>query len=165
MIKKVNKIKNLGLVYNDYVWNLKLPADSGLKDFNHCNLIYGWTGAGKTTLSRLYSYLETGSTNNDSTIEYEIEDEQNKKYKQNESFNRKIRVFNQDYVRDNLKINEGKAKSITLILGGENKEISDQIQIVMMQIRIDLYDPAQESIEPKNYKIRNPHQKKLHFYF
>ncbi len=122
MIKKINKIKNLGLVFTDYSWNPKLPY------FKNCNLIYGWTGVGKTTLSNLFNIIESGNKKDTSNIEYELEDENGRKYKQTESFNKKIRVFNQDYIENNLKIKEGKAKAITLILGKIKKKISEQIE-------------------------------------
>jgi len=54
MITSINKIKRLGLVFPDYVWNSDLPK------FKRYNLIYGWNGSGKTTLSKLFDALETG---------------------------------------------------------------------------------------------------------
>ena len=127
MIKKINKIKNLGLVFSDYTWNDNL-SDYQLPEFKRYNLIYGWTGSGKTTLSKLFSVIESGDVKNIPNLEYEVEDCENNKYKQGESFNKKIRVFNQDYIKNNLKIQEGRAKSITLILGDVNKEIVEQIE-------------------------------------
>ena len=46
MIKRINKIKNLG-VFSNY------PRNSELKDFDEKNIIYGWNYSGKTTISRL----------------------------------------------------------------------------------------------------------------
>lgn len=92
------------------------------------NLIYGWTGSGKTTLSKLFDALESGSLKNAIDLEYEVEDDKRNKFKQGDLFNRKIRVFNQDYKENNLKIQEGKAKTITLILGDANKKIVEQIE-------------------------------------
>jgi len=51
MISKINKIKNLGLVFSNYTW------DSTIPDFKQFNLIYGWNGTGKTTLSRLFDAI------------------------------------------------------------------------------------------------------------
>jgi wobble nucleotide-excising tRNase len=120
MIAKILKIKHLGLVFADYSWETTLPS------FKRFNLIYGWNGCGKTTLSWLFDALN--GTQKTSGLEYEIEDDQGNKYRQNDSFNKKVRVFNQDYIRANVKILEGRANSISIMLGEENKELLAQIQ-------------------------------------
>ncbi len=119
MIKKIRKIKNLGLVFSDYTW------DQNLSEFKRFNLIYGWTGSGKTTLSNLFNALGSGLSEKYSSLEYEVETESGS-YKQGEALNNKIRVFNQDYVENNVQILLCKAKSI-YILGEENKKIADKI--------------------------------------
>lgn len=129
MIKKINKIKNLGLVFSDYSWN------SQLLDFKQYNLIYGWTGSGKTTLSKLFDALESGSLRTAIDLEYEVEDDNRNKFKQGDSFNGNIRVFNQDYIENNLKVRESKAKAITLILGDANKKIVEQIENDIEKLR------------------------------
>lgn len=50
MIKRIKSIKNLG-IFNNY------RMDGNTRDFNEKNIIYGWNYSGKTTLSRLFSYL------------------------------------------------------------------------------------------------------------
>lgn len=122
MIKKINKIKNLGLVFTNYAWDANLPL------FKRFNLIYGWNGNGKTTLSKLFEALNTGYLKDNPNLEYEIEDEADTKYKQSEVFNKKIRVFNEDYVENNIKLVEGRANSISILLGEENKELVEQIE-------------------------------------
>jgi wobble nucleotide-excising tRNase len=122
MIQRINKIKNLGLVFPDYTCNPSLPI------FKHRNIIYGWNGSGKTTLSNLFQVVEDGNIANMPELEYEIMDEKGKKFKQGGFLGQKIRVFNQNYIENNLKIREGRAKSITMILGGVNKEIVEQIE-------------------------------------
>ena len=52
MINKIDNIKDFG-IYKNFTWN----SASGLKDFNHKNLFYGWNYSGKTTLSRIFSSL------------------------------------------------------------------------------------------------------------
>jgi wobble nucleotide-excising tRNase len=150
MIKKINKIKNLGLVFSDYSWNYNL-SDYQLPEFKRFNLIYGWTGSGKTTLSKLFYVIEDGDIKNIPNLEYEIEDEGNNKYRQGESFNKKIRVFNQNYIENNLKIQEGKAKAITLILGDVNKETVEQIEIDKSELEIKNSElkKANEQLEQK----------------
>lgn len=119
MITKITKIKNLGLVFSNYTWDPSLPI------FKKFNLVYGWNGSGKTTLSRLFDYINEESLNN---IEFEIEDGNGNKYKQGTKFPQKIRIFNQDYIQNNIKIIESKAKSISILLGEENKELIEKIE-------------------------------------
>ena len=68
MIKRINKIKNLG-VFSNYTRN------SELKDFDEKNIIYGWNYSGKTTISRLISYLDKETVIDDDykNLEFEIE--------------------------------------------------------------------------------------------
>ncbi len=119
MIKKLKKIKNLGL-FSDYAW------DSNLNDFDKYNLFYGWNGSGKTTLSKLFACLEDGNSLEFSDLEYDIEHESGT-VKESSQFNQKIRVFNQDYIQKNVQLVSGKANPI-FILGEENKEIADKIK-------------------------------------
>lgn len=128
MITKINKIKNLGLVLSDYRWGSHIKAGTQLPEFKRYNLIYGWNATGKTTLSRLFAAVEQGELKSVPTLEYEIEDKDKRKFKNGEKFNKKVRVFNQDYIENNIKIREGKAKSITLILGDVNKDIVEKIE-------------------------------------
>jgi len=151
MIKKINKIKNLGLVFSDYAWNYNL-SDYQLPEFHRYNLIYGWTGSGKTTLSKLFSVIEDGDVKSIPDFEYEVEDDEGNKYKQEEPFNKKIRVFNQDYIENNLKTQEGKAKTITLIFGDVNKEIVEQIEAdeKKLETKDGEIKKANEQLEAKN---------------
>jgi len=121
MITKINKIKNLG-IFKDYT------PQSNLRDFKKYNLIYGWNGSGKTTLSKIFDCFENGTHSEFPEIEYEVEDEVKSKYQEGRPFTQNVRVFNQDYIERNIKIREGKARSITLILGDVNKEDVEQIE-------------------------------------
>lgn len=120
MIQKINKIKNLG-IFNDFKWNTDLEA------FTRYNLIYGWNGSGKTTLSRLFAGLETGVLPKCQNLEYEIESD-GTKWKHGQSFNKKIRVFNRDYVTANVEKIDGTGPNPIFILGDENKKLVKQIE-------------------------------------
>jgi len=119
MISKLNRIKGLGLVFADFTWSAAVPAFRGF------NLVYGWNGCGKTTLTRLFDELgATASTG----IEYEVEDATGAKFTADTRFSLPIRVFNQDYVQKNVRILESSANSISVLLGAENKELVTQIE-------------------------------------
>jgi wobble nucleotide-excising tRNase len=119
MITKIEKIKNLG-IFTNYKW------DSNLPEFKRFNLIYGWNGSGKTTLSQLFASFETNKSEIYPELEYKIQTDGGD-FTQKNIFDNKIRVFNQDYISENIEILSGKAKPI-FILGKENKELADTIK-------------------------------------
>ncbi len=151
MISKLKHIKNLAGVFADYTWDTNLPA------FKAFNLFYGWNGSGKTTLSRLFGAIGGLSILG---LDYEIEDEEGKRYKQTDAFPRTIRVFNQDYIQRNVEVLKGRANSISILLGAENKELLEKIEADEKLLNGDPADPAnsgsaaklRECIEEKEQK-------------
>ncbi|MCL4272252.1 MAG: AAA family ATPase [Anaerolineales bacterium] len=119
MIKKILEIKNLG-IFRDYRW------DSAMPEFGRFNLVYGWNGSGKTTLSELFSAFEYGSLDEYPDFKYKI-DTTDGEHTEGSSYNKKVRVFNQKYVSQNIDILSCKANPI-YILGEENKKLADQIK-------------------------------------
>lgn len=119
MITKINKIKNLGLVFADFTWK------TGVPDFKQFNLIYGLNGCGKTTLTRLFDAISGLEIEN---LQYEFEEDDGSKAKQGEPFTKKVRVFNQDYIQKNVEILKSHANSISVLLGEENKDLITQIE-------------------------------------
>lgn len=99
MIKKIHYIKHLG-VFEDY------RVDSSLPDFTERNIIYGWNYSGKTTLSRLISYLDKDmSIDSDySNLEFDVELDNGTHITHNNRASAicKTIVFNSDFIRDNL---------------------------------------------------------------
>jgi len=119
MITKLSKIKKVG-IFSDFNW------DTSLQTFGRYNLIYGWNGSGKSTLANLFAGLPEGLLSNYPSAEYEIETDTGGIVKNGQPFPIKVRVFNRDYVANNVHTVSGKAKPI-LILGKENKKIADEI--------------------------------------
>ena len=142
IVAKINKIKNLGLVFPDYTW------DSNLHDFKKFNLVYGWNGSGKTTLTRLFDALNGVTI---SGLEYQVEVDDNNRYKQGQDFPIKVRVFNQDYIKNNIGIHEGRANSITLVLGEENKELAKKVESDKLLLS---GDPSKPSVQGKISKLK-----------
>jgi wobble nucleotide-excising tRNase len=126
MLTKLKKIKKLG-IFSDFTWG------TSLQTFGRYNLIYGWNGSGKSTLANLFAGLPVGSVANCSNLEYEIETADGTIVKNSQPFPTKIRVFNRDYVANNVHTISGKAKPI-LILGEENKKITDEIAAYEMAL-------------------------------
>ena len=129
MIEKVNKIKNFGL-FKDLKWNDNIP------NFSQFNLIYGWNYSGKTTLSRIFRCIELKVLHSDfQNAEFELRDDQNNKIthqKMGELFYQ-FRVFNTDFVEENLHWNSQEAEPI-FILGKEDIELQKQIELIKQEI-------------------------------
>ena len=118
VITRVKRIRNLGL-FTKFDWS------DELEDFRRFNLIYGWNGCGKTTFSKLFAVLEVGRSPEFDDLEYEVVSAV-RSWKQGESCTEMIRVFNREYVVANVESVGG--PNAILILGEENKQLSDQIE-------------------------------------
>ncbi|MFT8356435.1 AAA family ATPase [Bifidobacterium aquikefiri] len=134
-INRIESISNLGL-YRNYSW-----AD-GLPVFNFFNVIYGWNGTGKTTLSRAFSALD----NHHVPIDYPDMSasfllNSGKKVSVGDSIDIPVLVFNQDYVDANVNFGQQHSKSISVVLGEQNQALlktikSDQALLQVTDRRI-----------------------------
>lgn len=118
MLKSLNCIENFGIFS-------KFSAGSGLPEFKRFNVIYGDNGSGKTTLSRLLASLPTGSHPEYPTLKYSVTTESGS-FANGQSYPRKVRVFNADYVQANIGQCEGPIPHI-LVIGDENKALAQEI--------------------------------------
>lgn len=121
MIMRINSIKKFG-IYESYRWN------TSMLDFQKYNLIFGWNYSGKTTFSRIFRCLELESLHPDfSSGKFEIELKDGTK--QTETSLAKcveIRVFNSDYIEDNIRWRGGLEP--ILILGEQNVRIQEELE-------------------------------------
>ena len=135
MITKFKSIKNLA-VFQDFIWD-KNVRDKGnnVMLFKDMNIFYGRNYSGKTTLSRIIRALETGDISDKyENPEFEIcfDDVDVKDASQSNlrSHGKNIRVFNEDFIRDNLRFIANPDDNIVTsfaILGG-NASIEDKIK-------------------------------------
>lgn len=146
VIKKFTKIKDFG-VFRDFVAPIALP------EFKRYNIIYGWNGSGKTTLSKLFASLNSGGCGEFSTALYEIKDDAGATCSHGQIFSTPIRVFNQEYVDDNVSFTANKAKPI-LILGEENQEAIAQIERDEKEISIIRTKINEETRQKKEKSTR-----------
>jgi len=153
MIKKIKELKNFGIFY-DYSWH-------GLEEFKKFNLIYGWNYSGKTTLSRVFSAIERKSTyDEEKFVQYPkygefkitLENEQDITSEDVESCILAIKVFNSDYIRDNLKWEEG-IKPVFL-LGKENIKLQGDLRNKQNLLEKKKQEYLQKQKEIKN-KVNN----------
>lgn len=140
MLLRLTRIKNLG-VFGDYSWDGKLPS------FQRYNVIYGENGSGKTTLSRLMNCLRTGEHTDFPALEYKVSS-QTGDLQQKAPSTKKIRVFNSDYVQQNIGQLESVLKPI-LIIGEENRAVAAEIeaQEASLVVREKSVDEARARIE------------------
>lgn len=119
MIRKLLEIKDLA-IFSDYRWDASLPQ------FERFNLIYGWNGSGKTTLSQIFSEITQETSADFPNLKYKIETDSGE-YTHGTIYSKKVRVFNQNYIAQNIDVLSGKASSI-YIIGEENKRLADSIR-------------------------------------
>ncbi len=103
MLKKIKKI-NMG-IFDNYDWDSG-HHKSDQKTFLPLNIIYGRNYSGKTTLSRVLRALETGRLSDkyeNPTFQLEFKDGTIISENGLSGHNKTIRVFNSDFIRENLK--------------------------------------------------------------
>lgn len=139
MIKKIGTIKHFA-VFENYDWDLSSTDKNGrpLK-FEKVNILYGRNYSGKTTLSRIFRSLETGQLpENYDDPQYELIDENGNKIDQNnlDDFSSPVRVFNEDFIKSNLKFLIDPTGEIApfAILGNTNGTLVDEIKELTKEI-------------------------------
>lgn len=135
MIEKISQITNFG-VFKDFKWN---PS---LKDypFKEVNIIYGRNYSGKTTLSRMMRAFETGFLSDkygSPSFSLKIKDNGSKTEKDYSSRNPLIRVFNEDFVRENFSFfsnSENSSIKPFAVVGSDNTRLQNEIDVILQEI-------------------------------
>ena len=127
MIKRINTIKKLG-VFQDY------RRDGNLNDFNDKNILYGWNYSGKTTISRLISFLDKNAVLDPdyANIEFDIElaDGTHINHLNRHSSPILVKVFNSDFVRNNLHFDSDEKIQGIKFAVGDVATVMGQIQVI-----------------------------------
>ena len=130
-IKKID-IKNFG-IFKNFEWDNSVIKNDGDSLFlKHINIIYGRNYSGKTTISRIFRALETKILPEKfESTDFQITLSDNSVINQDnyQTFNDKVRVFNEDFIRDNLRfiINpDDKIEPFAIL--GENAQIEQEIK-------------------------------------
>ncbi|SES75670.1 AAA family ATPase [Anaerobranca gottschalkii] len=134
MIKKIKKIDGFG-VYNNFLWDSTVLDNENSQPlcFNKVNIIYGRNYSGKTTLSRIIRSFETSfldSKYDSSTFSLEMD---NGTILTQEDLHQKdfhFRVFNKDFVIDNLKfiVDPNEKIKAFAVFGEENVRLEKEIR-------------------------------------
>ncbi len=128
MIKKINSIKNMA-VFQDFQWKSSVQD----AEFKKINILYGRNYSGKTTLSRIFRAFETGEISKEyksSEFKLNLENSDDLTQDSLKTHNQLIRVFNKDFVKENLQFIIDDTQSIKsfAILGEDNTRIKNDIE-------------------------------------
>ncbi len=132
-IKKIDSIKNMA-VFQDFRWASSLrDGGNNIAEFKKINILYGRNYSGKTTLSRIFRALETGSISDKySSPEFQLAFEGGSNASQDSLSNhgQVVRVFNEDFVRDNLRfiVDDEQTINSFAILGEDNTKLEEEIE-------------------------------------
>jgi wobble nucleotide-excising tRNase len=171
MIQKID-IQSFGL-FNEYEWKNHIGNDSSTDVFKKINIIYGRNYSGKTTLSRIFRWIETGNINekyigcrfnmiddNGSTI--------SEKYLTSPY---KIRVYNSDFVKSHLSWlydNENGeilpftlVGSVNIIVANRIKAIDEELGNVEKQTGLYSKLEGQKNIYAEKEKSLNDKKEKI----
>lgn len=130
MLKKILKINNFGSFKN-------FNADENLAEFKKYNLIWGLNGTGKTTLSNLFVCLNNGNIDEKffdkesfkEDFDILLDNNQHIKTFKDNVYCNKIKVFNRDFVYNNLTLdnNNAQTNALTYTIGETAKDIKNKI--------------------------------------
>lgn len=132
MITKFKSINNLA-VFQNFIWDTSIRDEgNNVVLFKPINIFYGRNYSGKTTLSRIIRALEIGKISDkyeNPQFEVSIKDVSDCTQQNLSAHGKKIRVFNEDFVKDNIRFITNSDESITpfAIIGG-NATIETEIQ-------------------------------------
>ena len=152
MITKINKLKNFG-IYRDFSWNNDIPQ------FQRYNLIYGWNKSGKTTLSRVLLACEKQTVDFETfpkNGEFQIEFEDAPKLNQDsvQECNSQIRVFNTDFVEENVSFDPTNSSNPIVYLSEEDIKKIEKLEELRTQRVKKNQNYEKTKQDRKNYEQR-----------
>lgn len=132
-IKKIHSIKKMA-VFQNFNWDTTI-RDSGnnIVEFKKINIFYGRNYSGKTTLSRIFRAIETGVISDkyeNPEFSVAINNGNNITQSTLTGHGQTVRVFNEDFVKENLRFIVDDEHSINsfAILGDDNNKIEEDIK-------------------------------------
>ena len=119
-IGRISRLRRCG-IFRNFTW------PSGLPGFGRYNLIYGWNGTGKTTLSRLFRDLEVGRAPKigEAVLRINGTDVPGDGFAESTL---QVRVFNRDFIRENVFPVGSDDMPPILVLGAENVEKQKEVE-------------------------------------
>ncbi|QGS32351.1 ATP-binding protein [Cupriavidus metallidurans] len=132
-IKQITKLQGYR-IFRNFRWN-------GLPDFSRYNLIYGWNGTGKTSLSTLFRFLQRGEAPDATSVELLLESGVMKGADFGTVAPPPIRVFNRDFVDRNVFEVPGHELPPVFYLGEDSSNKQKQVA-KLLQLRDELNTQA-----------------------
>ena len=132
-IKRIDLIKNMA-VFQDFRWSSAVRDEgNNVAEFKKINIFYGRNYSGKTTLSRIFRAMETGSISDKYTSpEFQLSFDDGTNVTQNSlnGHDQVIRVFNEDFVKENLRfiVDDEHTINSFAILGEDNAKLEEEIK-------------------------------------
>ncbi len=133
MFKKVSKLKQFG-IFRDFAWSSDTP------DFSRFNLIYGWNKSGKTTFSRAFVACEKKTTEfkqYPTNGEFEIKTDNGViNHSSCQNGTKQIRVFNRDFIEENVSFDPINPSRPIVYVGEENIESSNRLKALQGKVTV-----------------------------
>ena len=143
MIRRIESVDNFA-VFNGFRWNSCVLDDHGKPyDFKKINIIYGRNYSGKTCISRIMRALETRQKPDkydNPTFSLMCDNGVSIDQCNLSNHNLNVRVFNEDFVRANLRFLSDPEGEISpfAILGADNASVEARISYVMTELGSDI---------------------------
>lgn len=125
MIKRIQKLQGYR-IFRNFTWD-------GLSDFGRYNLIYGWNGAGKTSLSSLFRSMQKRQPPDSGVIELVIDGDIVTGTDFASGKTPPLRVFNRDFVDRNVFETPGHELPPVFYLGEDSAEKQQQVLTLLEQ--------------------------------
>lgn len=160
MLKKFESITHLG-IFNNFIWDSSVRNNGGsVQSLSQINILYGRNYSGKTTLSRIMRALETGHLSDkyeSPSFALKFSDNSIINERNFSSHRKNIRVFNEDFIRDNLRfvINPDESIESFAVLGSDNNRIEEEI--AKLEAELDLNIADNETVSENYQKAKNEH--------
>lgn len=132
-IKNIDLITNMA-VFRDFRWASSVRDEgNNAAEFKKINILYGRNYSGKTTLSRIFRALEIGSISdkyNSPEFQLSVDGGSNVTQQSLTGHGQVIRVFNEDFVKDNLRfiVDDERTINSFAILGEDNTKLEEEIE-------------------------------------
>lgn len=151
IVDKISQIRELG-VFHDFKWPNDLPT------FSRYNLIYGWNGTGKTSISRILRSLEL-QTNLLPPAQAELRIKEvavkNSDFASNTT---PIRVFNRDFVDEAIFQSEGGSMPPIFVIGEKSarkQESLNQLKAQLKEVKNHLQNHLSKEVERAQKDMNN----------
>ena len=145
-IERIDKLHDCG-VFRDFTWG----DDPDLYDFSCFNLIYGWNGSGKSTISRILRSLELriAPPSGDVTVRLPGRKVDRSEFEELSPETIALKVFNQEFVKENVFRPDNGDIAPILVLGAQSIDAQQKIDA----LRADL-EEVNHSLETSVTRAR-----------